>query len=442
MEIMNVMIILIILCASFFSPAIAQEESPQTVRLSLKDALQSVDTINLQVLMANARLQQAIAQISQAQADLMPHLEGIVSGNRQTVDLRSEGILFPSFGPHVGPFNTFGARAQVTMALFDPAAFERLQAAKKGEGLSQAELEKTREDILALVADLFVDAERKEQTVGFFKTLLDKDLMSYQVSEFGYNEGTETLLSSNQSKSVLDQTKYLYGQARQVAQDAFLDLKAALHLPVTTNLVLIEDQDFMNALENHAVINPDKETNADMRLAYSQLEARKADQKTAYADLLPTVSGTADYGRSGASPTHASNTYFVGLQANIPFWDGGGSLAKLSQVSNQIKEAQENISDVTQQEEVNVAKARVAILEAEDLKQARFQKLQTTQRALGIALHAQEIGTGTKLELMLAKADFAAAEDEYNEAQATWVMAHIDLLHAQGRLRELVKREE
>ena len=49
-------------------------------------------------------------------------------------------------------------------------------------------------------------------------------------------------------------------------------------------------------------------------LAASQLEARKADQKTAYADFLPKVSGSADYGRSGESPSNGSNTYSVGVQ--------------------------------------------------------------------------------------------------------------------------------
>jgi hypothetical protein len=43
---------------------------------------------------------------------------------------------------------------------------------------------------------------------------------------------------------------------------------------------------------------------------------------------------------------------------------------------------------------------------------------------------------------MQAKSDLATAQDDYNEAQATWVMAHIDLLHAEGRLRELVKKGE
>ena len=55
-------------------------EAAASFHLTLKDALQSVDTINFQVMMANARLEQAIARISQAQSDLLPHVDGVVSG--------------------------------------------------------------------------------------------------------------------------------------------------------------------------------------------------------------------------------------------------------------------------------------------------------------------------------------------------------------------------
>ena len=71
----------------------------------------------------------------------------------------------------------------MTIALFDPSAFERFQAAKKGENLSEAELEKTREDVLALVATLFIDAQRKKQTVKLLQTLLERDQMAYDLSE-------------------------------------------------------------------------------------------------------------------------------------------------------------------------------------------------------------------------------------------------------------------
>jgi len=426
------------------SVTMAQDNGQMPVRLSLKDALQSVDTINFQVMMANARVEQAIARISEAQSDLLPHIEGTVNGGRQTSDLRAEGlqIPIPGFSSHQGPYNTFDARARVTIALFDPSAFERFQAAKKGKDLSQAELEKTREDVLALVADLFVDAERKQQTVGLLQTFLDRDRMSYDLSQEDFTQGTGTLLDSNKFKSDFDQTTYLFAQAKQQAEDACLDLESALQLPLDVPLVFVDDKDFLKTLENNASVNFNTVANADTALASAQLESNKADQKTAYADFLPKISGSADYGRSGESPSNGSNTYSVGVAVSVPIWEGGSQQANLKEAKEKITESQENLLDATQQAQVNIAKARVAIEEADDLRRAKVQEKLTARRAMRIAFHAQEIGTDTVLQVMQAKADLALAEDDYNEAQAAWVMAHIDLLHAQGRLRQLVKQGE
>jgi outer membrane protein TolC len=431
--------IFILICLGLVS---VQAAMTQDIRhLTLKDALQSVDTANLQVLMANARLEQAIARIAQAESVLMPHLEGDVNGGRQTADLRAQGVRFPGLGPRVGPFNNFDARGRVTMALFDLSAFERFRAAKKGENLSQAQLQKTREDVLALVAQLFVDAQRKQQTARLYKALLDRDRMSYLLGAHNLNQGTGTVLEYNRFKSEFDETKYLFDQAQYQAQEAFLDLGAALQLPAGAPLELADDSDFLKILEENTAADFHNASSADMVVASSQLEASQADQNTAATDFLPKVSGSADYGRSGQSPGHGSNTYFVGLQATVPIWEGGAQQAKLKEAKGHVKEAQANVLDAAQQQKVNIAKARAAIAEADDLKEAKTQKRRTYQRALQIALHSQQIGSGSVFQLVQTKANLAKAEDEYNEAQATWVMAHIDLLHAEGRLRELITHE-
>ena len=88
---------------------------------------------------------------------------------------------------------------------------------------------------------------------------------------------------------------------------------------------------------------------------------------------------------------------------------------------------------------MKIDSARDAIIEADDLGLAKTQERKTAQRALKIALQAQRVGSGSVFEVMQAKADLAMAEDEYNEAQAAWVMSHIDLLYAQGRLRSWLK---
>jgi len=419
------------------------EENQAPLRLTLKDVLQKADVVNLQVMMANARLDQAIARIAISQADLLPHIDGVVSGGRQTSDLRAEGlkIPIPGFKTQIGPYNDFNARPRLTVALFDPSAFERFQAAKKGEIFSQAQLQKTREDILALVANLFVDAQRKQQTVGLLKTLLAKDQMAYELSETGFSQGTGTAINANKYKSDLDQTRYSYQQAVVLALDACMDLAAALQLPLDQPLLLLEDKSFLKLVEKETDTTPNFKTNVNLGLAASQLDLNLADQKTAQADFLPKISGSADYGRMGESPDHSSNTYAVGLQANIPIWDGGAQQANLKAVKRQVKESQESLLDAAQQARLQVASARAAIIEAKDLRQAKVQKRQTAQKALKIALQAQQTGSGSVLEVMIAKADLALDEDEYNEAQAFWVMSHINWLYAQGRLRDLVKIE-
>src|ERR1019366_2002505 len=97
-------------------------------------------------------------------------------------------------------------------------------------------------------------------------------------------QGTGTLLDSNKLKSDLAQTKYLFQQANVQSLEARLDLEAALQLPLDEPLVFLEDKNFMKTLENNAAINFNNATNADMMLASSQIEARRAEAKTAYAD--------------------------------------------------------------------------------------------------------------------------------------------------------------
>ena len=213
--------------------------------------------------------------------------------------------------------------------------------------------------------------------------------MAYELGETSLAQGTGTVLDSNRLKSNLDQTRYLYQQAEVQAEDACLDLAAALQLPLDEPLVFIDDKDFLETLEKNAGANPGNDNNADVAVASSGLELSLADQKTAWADFLPKISGSADYGRWANHPSHGSNTYFVGLQATVPIWEGGSQQAKLKEVKGEVKEAQENLLDASQQAQVNIAKARAAIIEADDLRIAKTQERQTAQRSLRIALQAQ-----------------------------------------------------
>lgn len=433
------------------SPLGMAQRDKAEIRLTLKEALGMADRVNLAVMMASARVEGAIARLEEARSDLLPHVEWTLTGGRQSTDTRAQGLSSGLIPSHLGPYNNFNARPRVTVSLFDAAAFERFQAARKGEKFSEDNREKIREDVLALVASLFVDAKRRSQAMQLLYVRLEKDQMAYDLARISFDQGTATELDVNQLRANLDKTQYLYKQAEARALEARLDLGAALQLSLEKSLVFMDDEKFLQTLDGASLPNsssqgrlsrhdiPQTGLSADVAEAASYLKMRLSQEKAAKAGFLPKISGSADYGRMGTSPSKSSNTYFVGVQVSVPIWEGGAQEARLKEAKANLKEAQEGLADTTHQARVKIEKARVFILEADDLLKARWDQKEVTQKSLTIALRAQAAGTSSAFDVMKAKVDLAGSQDVYNEARAVWVMSRVDLLHAQGRLRELLK---
>ena len=134
--------------------------------LTLKEVLQIAEESDIHLILSQERLVQALARVEQNKSVLLPQISVSSSERRQTRDLRSSGISF-SGDPLVGPFNSFDIRAQMTQTLFDASTISRLKAAQAGKELSAAELKKTKEDVLALIATMFVNARRSKESLTY-----------------------------------------------------------------------------------------------------------------------------------------------------------------------------------------------------------------------------------------------------------------------------------
>lgn len=80
----------IIVIATVSWPGFAGGEDPSVIRLGLKDVFKIVQESQTDIMMANERIQQALARVGQANAGLRPQLHGVISGSRQTRDLRRD----------------------------------------------------------------------------------------------------------------------------------------------------------------------------------------------------------------------------------------------------------------------------------------------------------------------------------------------------------------
>ena len=431
---MRLLIIIFICVAGGLANA---DQKPGTLRLSLAQALQKAETISVGVLVADARVAQAMARFAEAKAPLLPQIDGSITGARQTRDLRGTGIVLPSDDPHVGPFNSFDVRGRITQTVFDAGALARLRAAKAGEELSAVQMQKAKEDALALIAVMYIQAKRAQEHVQLTRVFLKRDKKIMELAKIQYDQGTGSLLEFKQTKADYLQSMYVNRAADAEALQRRLDVAAALQIPADMP-VIFETDDYRPLLEKIQTKNTD-EISPDIKVAQQEANAQAAQAKAAAADFLPKISAVGDYGRTGKTPDQSSYTYMLGVQASVPIWEGGSKQARVTEAKAKVKEARAVLEDTRLQSEAAIINARARIAEADALVKAKAAQLAVADEQMKTVLHRQHWGIGHELDVDIATAQKVFAEDEGREAVALLWMSKITLAHALGQMRSLIQ---
>jgi len=413
----------------------ATGEMEQPIHLTLAQALEKTRDVSTGILVAEARVQQAAARLSQARATLLPQIDGTLAGNRQTTDLRASGIQFSGAGPHIGPYNTFDARVHITQAIFDAGAMERLRAARAGEKLSASQSQKAREDALALVATMYIQAQRAQQHVALARAVLKRDRKALEVAQTSYKQGTGSLVELDKAKAAVSQSRYALRAAASDALQKRLDVAAALKIPAEVPIIF-DEGDHRLALDK---ADGPQGLSPDIRAARDQVSAQDAQTAAARADYWPKLSAVGNFGRLGETPSNASNTYLLGLQATIPIWEGGSKQASLAEARAKVKEARAMLEDAQLQNQAQVIDARADISKAKMLIRAKTEGLSVADEQMTIAQKRVGWGTGHQLDVDAAQAQKAQAQDERQEAMALLWTAKVSLAHALGRMESLIE---
>ena len=159
----------LILCST--SLLLAQ---PPVLQLTLKQAvdLALAPDGNTRVKLAAEAIRQAEARSAEARAALLPDVEGTVSEQSETSNLKAYGFSFlhipipglsiPTF---VGPFDVFDARANVTESVFDFSSIRGYQASKVAVEAVKADNEGTRDQVTDQVARAYLAGLRAQASL-------------------------------------------------------------------------------------------------------------------------------------------------------------------------------------------------------------------------------------------------------------------------------------
>ena len=455
--------------------ATVQAEEVDTVALSLEQAVTRALTYGEDVKIAEAYVDLAEAQVSQARADIFPQLSVSLGYNRQIRsifrDFEFSGPQFPPFPPDttssLGQWVSALANALSTAGLAD-SPFGRVNNWNAGLTVHQTIFEGSRlwtaPRVASRVRDT-ADAQLKEQqwetTLQVKKAYYDA-LLTDRVTEIAR-------LSLDQAERQLNQVRHQHKAGNlsdfdllqaEVQRDnqlpdvvnadnqrelAFLNLKLLIGLPANTRIRLTSG--FTEPITVHGTpgnvpslssLLEDSKARPAVEAVMSEIEARRQAVDIVGSDRWPKLSLSSTYSRqafpSGLFPGRDDwrTDWAVGVTMSLSLFDGLRTRGKLDEARLNVAVARERLAQLEKVIALTVEQAYRNLERARAQIDARQQTIKQAERALHLAELRYEQGISTQLEVTDSRLQLQRARINQAQALHDYSVALAELERATG----------
>lgn len=416
----------------------AQEPAlPLTLRRSLEIAL--APDGNARIELAREAIAQSEARKNQARAALLPHVDGAVSYQSLTRNLRAFGIEFPTipglaFSTFAGPFTIFDMRANATQSVFDLSTIRRYKAARSATEGARLERDYTKQVVTDQVARAYLAALRAEAHLESARANLQLAEAIQGLAESQRKAGTGTRIEVTRAGVQVAAEKGRLTMAEEDRNRAHLQLLRAMDLKLETLLELTDKLQY--SAPAPLSLEQAKEMAIKERADYQAQRQREHTAQLSYQSVsmerLPTVAAFADYGAIGGGINDSRATRTVGVSVRIPVFDGGRREARRAESGSQLRVEEIRTRDLRQQLELEVRLAFDSLRSAEAQVQSATEGLDLAQRELEQAERRYKAGVANSLEITDAQTRLTRARETRVNALFAHNLARLDLGTALG----------
>ena len=426
--------------AAFLAFQMTLQAAPDTLRLTLRQAMETARSSGYAAQAARSRSAEAQNRVNESRAALLPHFGASAFEARRSFDLPAMGLSFPAgsgapaFPNLVGPFNVQDARVNGRLSLLDVANWKRYAAARGDAEGGGYESEAAAEGAELGAAEAYLALERARALVASRHAEASLATQLAELSRAQQQAGTATRLETIRAEGQVssansgvaaaegeeERARYVLLRAVGASLDAVPTLGDTLGLP-----------DPPSASGPAEALPEVSAADARERAARDQLSALRAE-------AMPTVDLSGDYGLSGPRFDDRSEwTQNIALTLNWSLWDGGSRRARLAAQSEKAKQAALAASDTRQaaEERLRAASSAMRSLRAE----AGFARERAALAEEEERLAREKFGSGASgnLEVISAQASVSLAHQAYIDAAYGYNRARLEYLRAAHHLGDL-----
>ena len=388
----------------------------------------------------SARAAQVAGQeaLPQGRALLLPSVN--LSANTQYNDIDTQFRTTSVFASARRKYNSNGYNVNLTQPLYHPQNFAQYAQAKFSVEQSNAAYAAAQQDLIIRVSQAYFDVLLAQYSVTLSQA--QKEAIGEQLAQAKrtFEVGTTTITDTHDAQARYDLTvaqQIAVQNDLEIRQNALLEIIG--HLP--DELVAVRGEIPLVAPEPNTMeawVEKALHNNADVVIARAALDIATEEVKKARGGHLPTVDLFANYGESavggGTAGGSDQKSRIIGLQLNLPLYQGGAISSKARQaVANQERARQD--LEVTQRRVAQTARqAYLGVTSGIAQVKALQQAVISNQSSFDSTKLGLEVGVRTSVDLLNTRQQLFSARRDLAQALYNYILSRLRLSAAGGVL--------
>lgn len=392
---------------------------------------------------ARATWQAGQEKLPQGRALLLPsvNLSGNTTYNDIDVRLRGPNSVLQS-GVH--QFNTNGITVSLTQPLFRKQNIDQYLQSKSQLAQSDAQLNVAAQDLTVRVSQAYFDVLAAQDNVTFAaaqKAAIAEQLAS---AKRNFEVGTATITDTNDAQARFDlvTSQEIAAQndlevKKQTLQQIIGTAPASLNtLAADLPLGLPEPNDMERWVEAAQANSPlIKGQEAVLEFANREVERNRGGHYPTI-DLVGSYSQTAASGSTNFGSGNDITTKLIGVQLNMPIFQGGGQQSLVREAIANKEKAQQDLENARRSVIYSTRQAFLGVTSGVAQVKALEQALVSSQSSLDSTKLGQEVGVRTGVDVLNAQQQLFSAKRDLAQARYSYILSQLRLKAAAGQLAE------
>jgi outer membrane protein TolC len=416
--------------------------TPDTLSISLTDAIQRGLQYNIGVVGAGEDVRTARAERMRALHDLMPEVTSKLAVTSQQINLAAFGFSgFAGIPNVIGPFSIYDARAYLTQNVLDLNARRTLHAREEDVKAADLTAADTREQVVLVVAVLYIEAiagaARIDSATAQVVTAQALLKNAQDRKDAGTSPAIDVLRAQVQLQAMEQREIYYQGEYDK----DLLAVGRAIGLPAAQKFKLV-DLDMEQPLPLMTLDETLKIAYASRRdylAAQASLRAAELEKSAAHAEKYPTADVNANYGVIGLRPDSSHGTYSVTGELNIPIFQGGKVAADELAADANVKKRRADLENLRGRIENQIRTSLIDTGNAHRQVEVARSRIALAKQQLTQSQDRFRAGVTNNLEVVQAQEAVATAEESLIASLFTFNISRAELVRSAGQAEQFAR---